>query len=86
MITLESQKLYPPKFSRSIYQLVKFLGIEVDEDQVADHELSLRRLISREQINNETSPDTLQKPYQSHSLEPMRPFRYESIDDNSAGH
>ena len=85
MITLESQKLYPPKFSRSIYQLVKFLGIEVNEDQVADHEASLRRLMSKDQIIIQASPDAYQPPYQSHSLEPMRPSRYEPTDTGLAG-
>ena len=44
MGTLESQKANPPKFTKSISKLVKFLGIRIDEEQIARHEASIKRL------------------------------------------
>ena len=44
MWTLESQKANPPKFTKSISKLVKFLGINIDEEQIAKHVASINRL------------------------------------------
>ena len=44
MWTLESQKASPPKFTKSISKLVKFLGIRIDEEQIAKHIASINRL------------------------------------------
>ena len=44
MLTLESQKLCAPKFTKSIRNLVKFLGLSIDEEQISRHEASIKRL------------------------------------------
>ena len=48
MWTLESQKANPPKFTKSISKLVKFLGIRIDEEQISRHEASIKRLEKQE--------------------------------------
>ena len=86
MITLESQKLEPPKFSRSIGQLVKFLGIEIGEEQLSQHEASLIRLLSKKSSNGGfgSSLDENQTHVQGYTLEPSpagrKPSRYDSSD------
>lgn len=44
MLTLESQKFCPPKFTKSISKLVKFLGVQINEESIARHESSIQRL------------------------------------------
>ena len=48
MLTLESQKLSAPKFTKSIGKLVKFLGLNINEDQISRHETSIKRLALKE--------------------------------------
>ena len=55
MITLEGQKSTPPRFSRSIQQLVKFLDIEIDAEQLSAHAANIHRLLSKD-AGTEGSP------------------------------
>ena len=47
MLTLESQKLGPPKFTKSIGKLVKFMDVTIDEMTVSRHEASIKRLAQK---------------------------------------
>ena len=50
MKTLESQKIGPPKFTKSIGKLIKFLELKIDGEQVKRHELSINRLLSKQNM------------------------------------
>ena len=49
MLTLESQKLCAPKFTKCIRRLVKFLGVKINEDQITKHEASVNRLLIKQE-------------------------------------
>jgi len=75
MLTLESLKTAPPKFTRSFSHLVKFLSIEIDEEQMAAQESSVRRLVEKEK---EFAPDASQFYAQAYTSEP-RQLRVDSL-------
>lgn len=51
MLTLESQKLIPPKHTRSMGKLIKFLGLKIDGESISKHEASIKRLLLKDSYN-----------------------------------
>ena len=76
MLTLESQKLGPPKFTKSISKLVKFMDLTIDEVTVSRHEASIKRLALKGY-----QEDIFLRNNQSSSLD-AKPTRYEPIDEH----
>ena len=74
MLTLESQKLGAPKFTKCLSKLVKFLGVKIDEDQIAKHEASINRLLTKQDYHFEYIADQ----GVNRSME-ARPSRSESL-------